>query len=161
MLRQLGFGFILAAATAVSHTPGVQAAGANCEAIGGVAIPNFFTEGEGQPVIISASLTGSVQTTAGKITAQRETATGLEMDMTHYFGRDDGGAFQTKDLGILTAVPGKPGRYMIEITYHIQEDVTRGTLKGVKGSFKSYGLVDLRNPDNMVGLVRYNGEICK
>lgn len=132
-----------------------------CIVIGGVAIPNFFAEGEGQPIIISAALTGSVNNAAGKITAQRKTPTGLEMDMEHYFGRDDGGAFQTRDLGVLTAVPGKEGRYMIEITYDIQEDVTRGTLKGYKGQFNSYGLVDLRDPDNMVGLVRYTGEICK
>lgn len=133
----------------------------NCIAIGGVAIPNFFAEGDGQPIIISASLTGHVTNAAGKIVAQRETATGLEMDMEHYFGNDDGGAFKTKDLGILTAVPGKPGRFMLEITYHIQEAVTRGTLKGVRGTFNSYGLVDLRDPDNLVGLVRYTGEICK
>jgi len=76
------------------------------------------------------------------------------MDMEHYFGRDDGGAFQTKDLGILTAVPGKPGRFMIEITYDIQPDVTRGTMKGYSGQFNSYGLVDLRDNDNLVGLVR-------
>lgn len=133
----------------------------SCMDIGGVAIPNFFSEGEGKPIIISAALTGSVSNAAGKITAQRETKTGLEMDMEHYFGVDDGGAFQTKDLGILTAVPGKPGRFMIEITYDIQEDVTRGTLKGYKGQFNSYGLVDLRDPNNMVGLVRYTGKICK
>ena len=129
--------------------------------IGGVAIPNFFSEGEGKPIIIAASLTGSVSSAAGKITVQRETATGLEMDMEHYFGRDDGGAFFTKDLGILTAIPGKPGRFMIEITYDIQEDVTRGTLKGYSGQFHSYGLVDMRDPNNLVGLVRYDGEICK
>jgi hypothetical protein len=129
--------------------------------IGGVAIPNFFPEGEGKPVIISAALTGSVQTAAGKILAQRQTATGLEMDMEHYFGRDDGGAIQTKDLGILTAVPGKPGRYMLEVTYDIQPKISRGTLKGYKGQFRSYGLVDLRDPNNMVGLVRYEGKICK
>jgi len=134
---------------------------AQCLKIGGVGIPNFFAEGEGRPIIISASLTGSVNTAAGKILAQRKTATGLEMDMEHYFGRDDGGAFQTRDLGILTAVPGKPGRYMIEIAYHIQENVTRGTLKGYKGGFNSYGLVDLRDPENLVGLVRYTGKICK
>ncbi|MEH6608710.1 MAG: hypothetical protein V7696_05025 [Halioglobus sp.] len=133
----------------------------SCMPIGGVAIPNFFSEGEGKPMIISAALTGSVQNAAGKITAQRQTPTGLEMDMEHYFGKDDGGAFQTKDLGVLTAVPGKPGRYMLEITYHIQENVTRGTLKGYKGQFNSYGLVDLRDPDNLVGLVRYTGSICK
>jgi hypothetical protein len=141
--------------------PYAMAASQTCTPIGGVAIPNFFGEGKGKPTIISASLTGSVNTAAGKITAQRETPTGLEMDMEHYFGRDDGGAFQTKDLAVLTAVPGKTGRFMIEITYHVQENVTRGTMKGVKGQFNSYGLVDLRDPNNMVGLVRYTGEICK
>jgi len=161
MLKKLAYGSIAAAAIAVTGASGVQAANQSCTPIGGVAVPNFFAEGEGMPTIISASLTGSVTSAAGKITAQRETATGLEMDMEHYFGNDDGGGFQTKDLGVLTAVPGKPGRYMIEITYHIQEDVTRGTLKGVKGIFNSYGLVDLRDPNNLVGLVRYTGEICK
>lgn len=145
----------------LSIATAAQAKPKNCMAIGGVAIPNFFAEGDEQPIIISASLTGSVSSAAGKITAQRETATGLEMDMEHYFGRDDGGAFQTKDLGVLTSVPGKPGRYMLEINYHIQPDVTRGTLKGYTGEFNSYGLVDLRDPNNMVGLVRYTGEICK
>jgi len=134
---------------------------AECIQMGGVAIPNFFGEGDGQPMIISATLTGTVQNAAGKITATRETETGLEMDMEHYFGREDGGAFQTKDLGILTAVPGKPGRFMIEITYDIQPDVTRGTMKGYSGQFNSYGLVDLRDDDDLVGLVRYEGEICR
>lgn len=132
-----------------------------CQPIGGVAIPNFFSEGEGKPIVISATLAGSVNNAAGKILAQRQTATGLEMDMEHYFGRDDGGAIHTRDLGILTAVPGKPGRYMIEITYQIQRKDSRGTLKGYGGSFSSFGLVDLRDPDNLLGLVRYSGEICK
>ena len=145
-------------ALAMSST---AAMAADCFEMGGVAIPNFFGEGEGQPMIISAVLTGAVQNAAGKITATRETETGLEMDMEHYFGRADGGAFQTKDLGILTAVPGKPGRFMIEITYDIQPDVTRGTMKGYSGRFNSYGLVDLRDDDNLVGLVRYQGEICR
>ena len=160
MLRKLTYLSIAAAAIAFTSASGAHAAEESCTPIGGVAIPNFFAEGEGNPIIISASMTGAVQNAAGKIIAQRETATGLEMDMEHYFGRDDGGAFQTKDLGILTAVPGRPGRYMIEITYHIQENVTRGTLSGANGTFTSYGLVDLRDPDNMVGLVRYTGEIC-
>lgn len=155
------YGLIAAVGIAFASAYGAHAAEGNCTPIGGVAIPNFFAEGDGKPIIVSAALTGSVDNAAGKITAQRETATGLEMDLEHYFGRDDGGAFLTKDLGVLTAVPGKPGRYMIEITYNIQEDTTRGTLKGVKGQFNSYGLVDLRDPDNMVGLVRYTGEICQ
>lgn len=160
MLKKTLVRLIIAATVVAASTSIVQAEEVSCMPIGGVAIPNFFSEGEGKPIIISAALTGSVNSAAGKITAQRKTATGLEMDMEHYFGADDGGAFQTKDLGILTAVPGKPGRFMIEITYHIQEAVTRGTLKGVKGQFQSYGLVDLRDPDNMVGLVRYNGDVC-
>ena len=160
MFKKLAYGLIATAAIGGALMSGALAAEQNCVPIGGVAVPNFFAEGEGGPIIISAALTGSVNTAAGKITAQRETPTGLEMDMEHYFGRDDGGAFLTKDLGVLTAVPGKPGRYMIEITYRIQENVTRGTLKGYKGRFNSYGLVDLRDPNNMVGLVRYTGEIC-
>lgn len=132
-----------------------------CIALGGVAIPNFFPEGEGRPVIISATLMGSVNNAAGKILAQRSTSTGLEMDMEHYFGREDGGAIHTKDLGVLTAVPGKPGRYMIEITYHVQPKVSRGTLEGYGGQFTSFGLVDLRDPNQMIGLVRYSGEICR
>ena len=147
-----------AIALAMSST---AAMAADCFEMGGVAIPNFYNEGEGQPIIISAVLTGAVQNAAGKITATRKTETGLEMDMEHYFGRNDGGGFRTNDLGILTAVPSKPGRYMIEITYDIEEDVTRGTMKGYKGQFNSYGLVDLRDNDNLVGLVRYDGKICR
>lgn len=134
---------------------------ANCIEMGGVGVPNFYQEGDEKPAIISAVLTGTVQNAAGKITATRVTDTGLEMDMEHYFGRADGGGFLTNDIGILTEVPGKPGRYMIEITYDIQEDVTRGTLKGYAGQFKSFGLVDLRDENNLIGLVRYSGEICR
>lgn len=151
-------------AALVLSTASLQTASAaenTCMPIGGVAIPNFFAEGEGKPIIISATLSGSVNNAAGKILTQRETATGLEMDMEHYFGRSDGGAIQTKDTSVLTAIPGKPGRFMIEINYHIQPEMSRGTLKGYKGEFKSYGLVDLRDQNHMVGLVRYTGEICR
>ncbi len=50
---------------------------------------------------------------------------------------------------------------MIEITYHIQENASRGTLKGYAGTFHSYGLVDLRDASTMQGLVRHSGSICK
>ena len=161
MFKKFAYGLIVTAALGGASLSATQAAEQSCLPIGGVAIANFFSEGEGKPIIISASLTGSVDSAAGKITAQRETATGLEMDMEHYFGRDDGGSILTKDLGVLTAIPGRPGRYMIEITYDIQPDVTRGTLKGYSGQFNSFGLVDLRDPNDMKGLVRYSGEICK
>lgn len=140
---------------------GAAAYAESCLPLGGVAIANFYAEGENQPIIISAALMGSVNNAAGKILAQRETPTGLEMDMEHYFGRTDGGAIWTKDLGVLTAVPDRPGRYMIEITYEVQSERSRGTLKGYSGSFQSYGLVDLRSTDALQGLVRYSGEICK
>ena len=151
----------IALALTSSFTTARPADAAECFPIGGVGIPNFFIEDKDRPMIISATLVGTVQNAAGKILAQRETPTGLEMDLEHYFGRSDGGAFMTKDLAVLTAVPGKAGRYMVEITYDIQEGTTRGTLKGVKGQFKSYGLVDLRDPDDLRGLVRYAGEICQ
>lgn len=132
-----------------------------CLEMGGVAIPNFFSEGKGKPVVISATLMGSVSNAAGKILAQRVTETGLEMDMEHYFGRQDGGAIYTKDLGVLTEIPGRPGHYMIEISYEVQEDMGRGTLADYSGSFRSYGIVDLRDPNDLQGLVRYSGKLCK
>jgi hypothetical protein len=133
----------------------------SCMDIGGVALAHFFDEGEGKPLIISGGVTGSFSNAAGKITAQRKTETGLEMDIEHYFGRTDGGSVLTRDLGVLTAVPGKPGRFMIEITYDIQKEKSRGTLKGYDGGFISYGLVDLRDGNDLKGLVRYEGKICK
>lgn len=149
------------AATSAALVIASPAAAQDCMPIGGVGIANFFAQGENQPLVISAAMSGTVQNAAGRILAQRETPTGLEMDLEHYFGRDDGGAFLTRDLAILTAVPGKPGRFMIEITYEIQEEVTRGTMSGVSGTFNSYGLVDLRDPNDLKGLVRYTGEICR
>ncbi|PCJ23633.1 MAG: hypothetical protein COA96_11330 [SAR86 cluster bacterium] len=152
---------IMALALFSAVITGQSAQAEECIDLGGVASANFYAEGEGQPIIISATLIGSVQTAAGKITAQRTTSTGMEMDMEHYFGRADGGSITTKDLGVLTAVPGRPGRFMIEITYDVQNGQSRGTLKGYRGSFKSYGLVDLQSENDMKGLVRYEGKICK
>ncbi|MCW8931244.1 MAG: hypothetical protein OQL19_13510 [Gammaproteobacteria bacterium] len=133
-----------------------QAAESNCMPIGGTGMPNFVPQKDGTITIV-APLSGSVATASGKITAQRKTATGLEMDMEHYFMTEKGGFMQTKDLGILTKVTGKKDRYMIEITYDVQENSTSGVLKGYKGRFNSYGLVDLQN---LQGLIRYNGKIC-
>ena len=61
----------------------------SCMDIGGVALAHFFDEGEGKPLIISGGVTGSFSNAAGKITAQRKTKTGLEMDIEHYFGLYD------------------------------------------------------------------------
>lgn len=151
---------LLTAATIFAATS-ASATANECIELGGVAIPNFFAEGANKPIIISASLMGSVTNAAGKITKQTKTATGMTMEMEHYFGTPEGAAVSTKDIGILTAVPGKDGRFMIEITYDIQQGKGRGKLKDYQGQFKSYGLVDLRDQNNMQGLVRYSGKICK
>ena len=120
-------------------------------------MPTFSPQDDGT-VRITAPLIGSVNAASGTITAQRETKSGLEMDLNHYFLNNTGGSFHTVDHAELTAVPGRSGNFMIEISYSIEKESTTGTFKGYEGSFKSYGLVDF---NNMEGLVRYSGEICK
>ena len=156
MLLKFMTPLIISAAITGASISSAQAA-SNCMPIGGTGMPNFVPQDDGTITIV-APLTGSVTTAAGKITAQRKTATGLEMDMEHYFMTEKGGFMHTKDLGILTAIAGKKDRYMIEITYDVQGASTTGALKGYKGRFNSYGLVDL---ENLEGLIRYSGEICK
>jgi len=150
-MRKPIFAALIAAVSAFS----LSAKAETCKPVDGVANANFFKEGEGKPMIISAASLGGWANAAGKITAVRETPTGLEMDMEHYFGTGAGGAVYTKDLGVLTAVPDKPGRYMIEISYAVQEETARGVLQGYKGGFNSFGLVDLRDENDMKGLVRF------
>lgn len=148
---------IAAASLSVIVSSGAIAGQKICTPIGGVAMPTFSPQTDGT-IRITAALIGSVSAASGTITAQRETKSGLEMDLNHYFLNDSGGSFHTVDHADLTAVPGKNGNFMIEIDYSIEKGSTTGTLKGYEGSFKSYGLVDL---NNMEGLVRYSGEICK
>lgn len=149
-----------AALAALILSPGIAPAvesGEACLAIGGLGMPNFVAEEDGTITIV-APLSGSVGAASGTIYAQRETDTGLEMHMEHYFMTKEGGFLHTKDIGTLTRVEGRENRFMIEITYDIQEESAGGPLAGYGGSFKSYGLVDL---DAMQGLVRYSGEICR
>lgn len=128
-----------------------------CIPIGGTGMPTFSAQKDGT-VRITAPLIGSVSAASGTITAQRETRSGLDMDLNHYFLNNTGGSFHTQDHAELTAVPGKAGNFMIEIDYSIEKGSTTGTFKGYEGDFKSYGLVDF---NRMEGLVRYSGEICK
>ena len=128
-----------------------------CTPIGGTGMPTFSAQNDGT-IRITAPLIGSVSAASGTITAQRETKSGLDMDLNHYFLNNTGGSFHTLDHAELTAVPGKAGHFMIEINYSIEKGSTTGTFKGYEGDFKSYGLVDL---NKMEGLVRYSGEICK
>ena len=144
-------------AIAISAAAGAVSAGEQCMPIGGVGMPNFVPQADGSFAIV-APLTGSVSNASGKVTGQRITKTGLEMDMEHYFMTDKGGFMHTKDLGVLTRVVGKKDQYMIEITYDIQPESTRGVLTGYAGQFTSFGLVDL---NALSGLIRYDGEICQ
>jgi len=156
MLKKRQFQSLIAAILAAGTVISAQA-DSNCMTIGGTGMPNFVPQPDGTITIV-APLTGSVATASGSITAQRKTDTGLEMDMEHYFMTTKGGFMQTKDSAILTKVLGKKDHYMIEIEYHVQESSTSGALKGYKGEFKSFGLVDLAQ---LNGLIRYSGEICK
>ncbi len=156
MLKKFIYPLLISTAVAATVTPNAHAV-QSCMSIGGTGMPNFVPQPDGTITIV-APLTGSVVTASGKITAQRKTPTGLEMDMEHYFMTKEGGFMNTKDLGILTQVKGKKDRYMIEITYHIQPESTSDALKGYKGTFNSFGLVDLAQ---LKGLIRYSGEICK
>ncbi|OUR73185.1 hypothetical protein A9Q78_04385 [Methylophaga sp. 41_12_T18] len=129
----------------------------SCMPIGGTGMPNFFSQQEG---VISAvaPLSGSFSAATARVIAERQTETGLEMDMQHFFMTDKGGFMNTHDLAILTKVPGKKDRFMIEITYHVQAGSTSGQLADYTGTFNSYGLVDLENNQ---GVIRYSGEICQ
>jgi len=129
----------------------------SCMPIGGTGMPNFFSQQEGVMSAV-ATLSGSVSAATARVVAERQTATGLEMDMQHFFMTDKGGFMNTNDLAILTKVLGKKDRYMIEITYQVQAGSTSGQLEGYTGTFNSYGLVDM---ENLQGVIRYSGEICK
>lgn len=160
MFKKVILGLALAIMTTgawATSTPVLAGDAPSCIAIGGLGMANFAPEKDGTTTIV-APLTGTFANAAGKITGSRETATGLELDMEHYFMNNAGGFFLTKDIGVLTRIPGKKDRYMIEISYDIQVETTSGPFKGFKGGFKSYGLVDLKNNQ---GLVRYSGKICK
>jgi hypothetical protein len=128
-----------------------------CTPIGGMVMPTFSPQANGT-VRITAALIGSVSAASGTITAQRETKSGMEMDLNHYFLNNTGGSFHTVDHAELTAVPGKKGNFMIEINYAIEKESTTGTFKDYEGNFKSYGLVNLNKMERQV---RYSGEICK
>ena len=157
MFKNLLYRFMVTATLAGVVLSNVSAAENSCMPIGGLGMADFVPRGDGTMTIV-APLTGSVSATSGRITAQRKTPTGLEMDMEHYFMTNKGGFMHTKDRAVLSSVTGKKDRYMIEIAYVVQEASTAGVLKGYKGGFRSYGLVDL---ENLEGLIRYSGEICK
>lgn len=152
MLKKISLGFLFSAGLLASSLSNAQAAGHSCLALGGTALANAVSETE-----LVGALTGSFAGGArATITAQRETATGLSMDMEHSFLNDKGGLLNTKDVATLTSILGKDKTYMLEIKYDIQK--ASGRFEGYEGSFQSKGLIDL-GAGTVV--LRYNGEICK
>ena len=144
----LALSVVLLGASSVS----VHAASHDCKAIGGMALADAIDE-TNLVAALSGELGGGAR---AKITGQEETATGLSLDMEHYFINDKAGLLRTRDKATLTTVPGKHQTYMLEITYDVVE--ARGTYAGYKGRFRSFGLINLATGKVVL---RYNGEICK
>ena len=69
MIKKLGCAAAFAIVAGLTSVPVAHAESSSCSPIGGVAVPNFFGEGEGNPIIISATLTGSVTNAAGAASA--------------------------------------------------------------------------------------------
>lgn len=131
---------------------GAHAAHAECIAIGGTGMANALDESN-----LVASLSGALSGGAhARITAQKETATGLSLDLEHYFFTAEGGMLHTADVATLTAIPGKHKTYMLEIAYDVLE--SSGAFTGYKGHFRSFGLFDIGTGK---AVVRYSGELCQ
>jgi len=130
---------------------GASAEDKNCLDIGGMGLAEAIDE-----TTLVAALSGDMSGARAVITGQRETKTGLILDMTHHFINDRNGLLKTQDKAVLTAIPGKKQTYMLEIAYEVVE--ARGTYAGYKGQFHSFGLIKLG--EGKV-ILRYKGEICK
>lgn len=145
--RQYGY-IVLAGLLSATATPTY----AECKQITGMALANAVDDTN-----LVAALKGELGGGArARITAQQETETGLILDMEHHFINDKGGLLHTKDKAVLTSVPGKVKTYMLEIGYNVID--ASGYYAGYKGSFNSFGLIDLAAGKVVL---RYNGEICK
>jgi hypothetical protein len=120
--------------------------------IGGTALGQFFNEG----AEVLGAMTGCWASTYGKVISQKQTETGLQLEMQHVFTTSSGGMVQTRDDVVLTAIPGREAMFAIEFTYNVVK--ASGQLEGFSGTFKSFGLVKM---DEDKGVVRYEGQITK
>ena len=66
-----------------------------CMSIGRTEMPAFSAQNDGK-IWITAPLIGSVSAASGTITAQLETKSGLNTDLSCYFLHNTGGAFHTQ-----------------------------------------------------------------
>ena len=92
----------------------------------------------------------------GSVLSQKETDTGMLLEMEHVFSTSQGGVVRTKDRVELTKIEGKENTFMLELTYKVVE--TFGHLSDYKGSFNSLGLINLVTGE---AFVRFNGGLSR
>lgn len=138
---------IFAATTANANVTEKQ-----CLPVGGVALGQFYNGGSD----VVAPMLGTFAAARGSVKGQKETATGLLLEMEHAFSTSDGAVVSTRDVAELTKIPGKKDTYLLELAYTVNESY--GRLKGYSGTFNSRGSINLATGE---ALVRYSGQICK
>jgi hypothetical protein len=151
-MKRLMFGVTLCAALLGAGESGAREAEGSCVPIGGEALGQFYNDSKD----VVAPMSGTWAAARGTVLSQKQTPTGLSLEMEHVFSTSDGGVVRTHDQAELTAVPGKRDTYMLELAYTVVESF--GRLKGYAGTFNSYGLFKMGSGEV---LVRYNGQICK
>ncbi len=150
-MKRLSYALAISAGLFSANLMKAQAAEAACIPIGGEALGQFYNDGKD----VVAPMMGTFAAARGTVKSQKQTATGLSLEMEHIFSTSDGGVVRTKDKAELTSIPGKADVYMLELAYTVVESF--GRLKGYTGTFNSYGLFKMGSGE---ALVRYNGQIC-
>lgn len=122
--------------------------------MGGTAVTQFVENINGWVVAMSGDFDGGVF--ARIVGESRDLGHGrTEVDLEHHFVRKDGSTISTKDVGVLTAVPGND-RVLAATTYSVVN--ATGAFEGMTGSFKSWGSFDQTNGQ---GILRFWGELSE
>ncbi len=152
MFKKLIFSLIIATSLIGGQVNSAEAKENSCLILGGTALANVI-----DPTHLIASLSGAFAGGAkAEILSETKTATGLTLEMEHYFFTEKGGLLRTRDIATLTNVQGRKNIFMLEINYIIKE--SSGAFKDYSGEFQSFGLFDLNKGQ---AVIRYKGEICK
>ena len=152
MFKKLLFSFIIATSLFGGHINTAEAEENSCVILGGTALANAI-----DPTHLIASLSGAFAGGAkAEILSETKIATGLSLEMEHYFFTEKGGLLRTRDIATLTNVQGRKNIFMLEINYTIEE--SSGAFEGFDGKFQSFGLFDLNKGQ---AVIRYKGQICK
>lgn len=151
-MKWLIYALAISAGLFGANLTSAQAAENACIPIGGEALGQFYNDNKD----VVAAMSGTWAAARGAVKSQKQTPTGLSLEMEHVFSTSDGGVVKTQDKAELTAIPGKTDAYMLELAYTVVESF--GRLKGYAGTFNSYGLFKMGSGE---ALVRYSGQICK